>query len=63
MLREAFEGACKVLRSNYLLWMVGIVVAYESAAAQTDFVSTSSSNPPFTPSSSLPRCTDVWAGS
>jgi ATP:ADP antiporter, AAA family len=38
VLLEAFEGARKVLRSNYLLWMVGVVVAYESAAALTEFV-------------------------
>jgi ATP:ADP antiporter, AAA family len=35
---EMLEGARRVMRSEYLLWMVGIVVAYESAAALTDFV-------------------------
>jgi ATP:ADP antiporter, AAA family len=35
---EALEGAQTVLRSEYLLWMVGIVVTYEAAAALTDFV-------------------------
>jgi ATP:ADP antiporter, AAA family len=35
---EELEGAARVLRSEYLLWMVGVVVAYESAAALTDYV-------------------------
>lgn len=35
---EALEGAERVLRSEYLLWMVGVVVAYESAAALTEYV-------------------------
>jgi AAA family ATP:ADP antiporter len=34
---EALEGAETVLRSEYLLWMVGVVVAYESAAALTEY--------------------------
>ena len=34
---SALEGAREVLRSRYLLWIVGIVVAYEFAAATTDF--------------------------
>jgi len=34
----AFEGAREVLRSRYLLCIVAIVVAYEFAAAVTDFV-------------------------
>jgi ATP:ADP antiporter, AAA family len=34
---SAFEGAREVLRSRYLLWIVGIVVAYEFASATTDF--------------------------
>jgi ATP:ADP antiporter, AAA family len=35
---DALEGAREVLRSRYLLWLVAIVVAYEFAAAVTDFV-------------------------
>jgi AAA family ATP:ADP antiporter len=35
---EALEGAQTVLRSEYLLWMVGIVITYETAATLTDFV-------------------------
>jgi ATP/ADP translocase len=35
---EELEGAARVLHSEYLLWMVGVVVAYESAAAPTDYV-------------------------
>jgi AAA family ATP:ADP antiporter len=35
---DALEGAREVLRSRYLLWLVAIVVAYEFAAAITDFV-------------------------
>jgi AAA family ATP:ADP antiporter len=35
---EALEGARTVVRSEYLSWMVGIVVAYEAASALTDFV-------------------------
>lgn len=35
---EALEGAQTVLRSEYLLWMVGIVITYEVAATLTDFV-------------------------
>jgi AAA family ATP:ADP antiporter len=35
---EALEGAQTVVRSEYLLWMVGIVVTYEVAATLTDFV-------------------------
>jgi AAA family ATP:ADP antiporter len=35
---SAFEGAGLVFRSRYLLLIVGIVVAYEFAAATTDFV-------------------------
>lgn len=38
VLTEAFEGARAVFHSRYLLWMVGIVVAYESAAALTEYV-------------------------
>jgi AAA family ATP:ADP antiporter len=34
----AFEGASEVLRSRYLVLIVGIVIAYEFAAAMTDFV-------------------------
>lgn len=37
-LEDALEGAREVLRSRYLLWLVAIVVAYEFAAAVTDFV-------------------------
>jgi AAA family ATP:ADP antiporter len=36
-LEDALEGAREVLRSRYLLWLVAIVVAYEFAAAVTDF--------------------------
>jgi ATP:ADP antiporter, AAA family len=35
---DALEGAREVLRNPYLLAIVGIVVAYEFAAATTDFV-------------------------
>jgi AAA family ATP:ADP antiporter len=35
---ETLEGARAVLQNSYLLWIVGCVVAYESAAALTDFV-------------------------
>lgn len=35
---SAFEGAREVVRSRYLLLIVGIVVGYEFAAAMTDFV-------------------------
>jgi ATP:ADP antiporter, AAA family len=35
---EALEGAQTVLRSEYLLWMVGIVISYETAATLADFV-------------------------
>lgn len=35
---DTFEGAREVLRSSYLLKIVGIVVAYEFAAALTDYV-------------------------
>jgi AAA family ATP:ADP antiporter len=34
----ALEGAREVVRSRYLLWIVAIVLAYEFAAAVTDFV-------------------------
>lgn len=37
-LADALEGAREVLRNRYLLWIVGIVVAYEFASAVTDFV-------------------------
>jgi ATP:ADP antiporter, AAA family len=37
-LAETWEGARAILRNEYLLWIVGCVVAYESAAALTDFV-------------------------
>jgi ATP:ADP antiporter, AAA family len=37
-LADALDGAREVLRSRYLLWLVSIVVAYEFAAAVTDFV-------------------------
>jgi AAA family ATP:ADP antiporter len=35
---DALAGAREVLRNRYLLWIVSIVVAYEFAAATTDFV-------------------------
>jgi ATP:ADP antiporter, AAA family len=35
---DALAGAREVLGNRYLLWIVGIVVAYEFAAATTDFV-------------------------
>lgn len=38
LLGSAFEGAHLVFASRYLLLIVGIVVAYEFAAAMTDFV-------------------------
>jgi AAA family ATP:ADP antiporter len=37
-LAETLEGARAILRNEYLLWIVGSVVAYECAAALTDFV-------------------------
>lgn len=37
-MKDALEGARQVLRDSYLLKIVGIVVAYEFAAALTDFV-------------------------
>lgn len=37
-LSDALDGAREVLKSRYLLWIVSIVVAYEFAAAVTDFV-------------------------
>jgi AAA family ATP:ADP antiporter len=38
VVNEALEGVQTVLRSEYLLWMVGIVITYEVAATLTDFV-------------------------
>jgi AAA family ATP:ADP antiporter len=37
-IRDALEGARRVVANRYLLWIVGIVVAYEFSAAVTDFV-------------------------
>lgn len=37
-LADALEGAREVLRNRYLLWIVGMVVAYEFSSAVTDFV-------------------------
>jgi AAA family ATP:ADP antiporter len=37
VIAEEFEGVDRVLHSEYLLWMVGVVVAYEAAAALTDY--------------------------
>ena len=35
---DGLEGARAILRNRYLLWMVGVVVAYEVAAATSEFV-------------------------